>query len=460
MELTPFDRWMSPNLKGMIIVILENKVPKKWDIVPIPFGINGSGNSFKKWNMVEFEVASIPMNLSMQSRSAPLRLLLMLNWILLGVAMMAQLLMMVLNRGHSLPILNILGLAIFALMGFFFPKRWEHKLLYTGSEFGLLMVLTFVGKFPLSTLLYIVLVIRNCMLLAGQNPWQRGLRLIITVLAYVICLISQGYRLWYGYFPVRVLLDQIGLFVFGFAIVLGLVILFLQLLVDAVLAERKGQELLADANHQLRQYALQVEELATEQERNRIARDIHDSLGHSLTVFNIHVEAALRLLHSDPLEAEALLVEVKQLGKKALQDVRQSVTVLRADPLQGKSLSAAIALLVEEFQRTTGLVPTFTLEIDTPLPHKLNSTLYRLIQESLTNICKHAAATEVAIGIQQKKEEIQVIVKDNGRGFDLQRNPSGFGIQGMKERTLALSGTLNIKTSPGQGCHIHCIFPL
>jgi signal transduction histidine kinase len=331
MERTPFDRWMSLNLNGIAIVALENKVPQNRDKVPQKIGTDGSSNFFNEWNRVELEVALISMNLSIQPQSAPLRLLLLLNWILLGVAMMAQLLVMVLNRGHSSPILNILGLMLFALMGFLFPQRLEHKLLYTVSEFGLLVVLTFVGKFPLPTLLYVVLVIRNCILLAGQDPWQRSFRLIVTVLTYVICLISQGHRLWYGYLPIRIALDQIGLSAFGFAIVLGLVVLFLQLLVDAVLAERKGQELLADANHQLRQYALQVEELATEQERNRIARDIHDSLGHSLTVFNIHVEAALRLLHSDPLEAEALLVEVKQLGTKALEDVRQSVTVLRAD---------------------------------------------------------------------------------------------------------------------------------
>jgi signal transduction histidine kinase len=81
------------------------------------------------------------------------------------------------------------------------------------------------------------------------------------------------------------------------------------------------------------------------------------------------------------------------------------------------------------------------------------------VQESLTNICKHAAATEVAIAIQQTSKELQVIVQDNGKGFDLRHNPSGFGLQGMQERILALAGELKIKTAPGQGCHIHAIFP-
>ena len=193
-------------------------------------------------------------------------------------------------------------------------------------------------------------------------------------------------------------LREIGSWLIGFAIVFGLVFLFLHLLVDAILAERKGQEQLTLANEQLRQYALQVEELATVQERNRIARDIHDSLGHSLTVFNIHIAAALRLLHADPAEAEALLLEAKQIGTQALQDVRESVSLLR-DPLQGRSLAEAVTSLATDFQRTTGIKPTCHLEIDRPLSTELNYTLYRLVQESLTNIYKHAKATEVAIEI-------------------------------------------------------------
>ncbi|NKB18036.1 MAG: sensor histidine kinase [Pseudanabaena sp. CRU_2_10] len=401
------------------------------------------------------------MNLTLHHRSSsPLRLLLLLEWVLLGVAAIAQILVAVVNPDLGLPLLNGIGLIVFAAMGFISPCRWADKLLYTVSEFVLLILLTFMGEFPLPTLLYIVLVIRNCVLLAGQNTLQGRLRSIVTALAFAICLLSQTYRLWFGRLPLEVPLNRIGLVWIGFSIVFGLVFLFLQLLVDAVLAERKGQEQLAKANAQLRQYALRVEELATEQERNRIARDIHDSLGHSLTVFNIHIAAALRLLHSDPTEAEALLLEVKQLGTQALQEVRQSVKVLRADPFQGRSLFEAISTLIDEFQRATGITPTCTIEIDRPLSDELNFTLYRLVQESLTNICKHAAATEVAIAIQQTSREIQAIVQDNGKGFDLKCDPSGFGLQGMQERILALAGALKIKTAPGQGCHIQAIFPV
>ena len=395
----------------------------------------------------------------MQSRSSPLRLLLLLEWVLLGGVVSVQIFTALVNPPASSLIFNLLGLAIFTGMRHNFPERRTGKPIYTAIEFGLLFLLTFVGQIPMPALLYIVLTIRNCVLLAGQDAARGRLRSIVTGLAFVACLLSQCYLLWSGRTLVKVPLRQVGSLLIGFAIVFGLVFLFLHLLVDAILAERKGQEQLTLANTQLRQYALQVEELVTAQERNRIARDIHDSLGHSLTVFNIHIAAALRLLHTDPDEAEALLLEAKQLGTQALQDVRESVSLLR-DPLQGRSLTEAVSGLATDFQRTTGIKPTCNLAIDRSLCAELNYTLYRLVQESLTNICKHAKATEVAIEIYQNATQIHAIVRDNGKGFDLDRHPAGFGLQGMQERTSALGGELKVESAPGRGCQIQVIFPL
>ncbi len=400
------------------------------------------------------------MNFPWYARSSPINLFLMLEWVLLGVAAFIQILVAIGHPHIGIPILNMLGIAIFGAMRSIFPHRWSHKLLYTAAEFGLLILLAFWGDFPLPSLLFVVLTMRNCVLLSGEDRLESRVRSIVTFLAFLICLLAQAYRLWAGrmFFPVAP--AQIGTVGVGLAMLFGLTFLFLHLLIDAVLAAQKGQEQLTQANTRLREYALRVEELATLQERNRIARDIHDSLGHSLTVFNIHIGAALRLIHTDPPEAEALLLEVKQLGSQTLQEVRESVTMLRADPLQGRSLYDAIASLVLEFDRTTGIQPTFTYEILAPLSVELNFTLYRLVQESLTNIRKHAAASEVAIAIDQTATEIHATVRDNGKGFDLHHNPSGFGLQGMEERSLALGGSLKITTAPDRGCQIQVVFPL
>jgi signal transduction histidine kinase len=112
-----------------------------------------------------------------------------------------------------------------------------------------------------------------------------------------------------------------------------------------------ANEQLAIANAQLRQYTLKIEELATVEERNRIARDIHDSVGHALTVLNLHLEVALKLWQSDPTEATEFLTEAKHLGSNALKEVRQSITALRVDPLEGLSIQEAITSLVKDFQR-------------------------------------------------------------------------------------------------------------
>lgn len=205
---------------------------------------------------------------------------------------------------------------------------------------------------------------------------------------------------------------------------------------------------------------MRIEELATVKERNRIAREIHDSLGHSLTVFNLYLEAALRLLSTEPQEAEALIREAKQVGTTVLGEVRQSVTSLRNDPLNSISLPEAIHNLTSEFHRSTGILPHTEIILDTSLPQLLSITIFRIIQESLTNICKHAEANHVSINLIQSADIIHLTITDNGKGFDLSKNTTGFGLQGMKERATALSGELEIITAPQQGCKLQAKIPL
>jgi signal transduction histidine kinase len=392
------------------------------------------------------------MRLRLHTQSSyPLNIVLTLEWLLLAVAAISLIVMAITNRASGI-ILNSLGFITLAGMGLYFPEKWRDKWLYTALEFLILLLLAFVLGFPLPATLFIVVVIRNCVLFADEDLLQRS---AITVICFVTCIIAQSLRLWQGHFVFAIAFNQIGIVWFALLIVFGLVILFLQLLVDTVMVQKRSQE-------QLRKYALQIEDLATVQERNRIARDIHDSLGHSLTIFNIHLEAAIRLLESEPAEAKALLLEVKQIGKQSLQEVRGSVMMLRADPLQGKSLEVAIAHLVTDFQKTTGIIPHYIFEVALAenISEDLKVTIYRLVQESLTNIYKHSRASEVAIAIHQTTKEVTVCVKDNGKGFYLNHNPTGFGLQGMKERTTAIAGDLQIKTAPNQGCEIHAVFTL
>lgn len=203
-----------------------------------------------------------------------------------------------------------------------------------------------------------------------------------------------------------------------------------------------------------------IEELATLEERNRIARDIHDSLGHALVALNIQMETALALWQQDPERAFRTLVEAKQLGSDALQATRQSISDIRTDPLQGQLLEDAIATLTQEFQRTTGVQPTCQINVTQPLSHSVSTVVYRLVQEGLTNICKHADATAVTIQIQSLDAGLVIRLQDNGNGFQVDTHGSGFGLQGMRERLRSLGGTLDVTSGPGAGCCLTALLPL
>lgn len=395
----------------------------------------------------------LSMRLPFHLEASPQRLLLLLEWLLLALVFLGQIFVTLNQFNLEMLIGNSIGLIVFSGLGFVLPTRRSHKLLYTFVEFSLILFFVFIGEISLFSLLYIVLVIRNCFLLEGYD------RLVITAITFIQYVLCHAYRVLYGLFPLSVPAEKAGLLWVGPILTVGMVMLFLQLLVDAVMTEQKSRQNLAIAHARLRQYALRVEELATVQERNRIARDIHDSLGHSLTVFNLHLEAARRLLHTDPAEVEALLSEAKELSTKALKDVRESVTTLRADPLQGRSLQDGISCLMADFFRATNVNPHYKIDIPTPLPNELNITIFRIVQEGLTNISKHAKASSVEINLKATDTGVQVTICDNGQGFEWDNNTTGFGLQGMRERVQAIAGQFTVMTAPSQGCKITALLP-
>lgn len=376
---------------------------------------------------------------------------------MLGIIALIEFLTFQLPPHPRQPLVNFICLALFGIIGLELPKNQPvDKAIYTGLEIGFILVSSIWGGIRLAPLLIIIFVIRNCFIFKGNS------RLIITLFAFVLFVVSELYRIQNMPRPmgIRFLPPERFIFIFvSSTILFGLVVVFLQLLVDAVLSERESREELAQANAQLRQYALRIEDIATLQERNRIAREIHDSLGHSLTVFNLHLEAALRLLDANPTEAKEFISEAKQLGATALKDVRQSVATLRSDIWRGQSLETAIASLIEDCYKSTGILPILSLDLQQQIPAEVKMAIYRIIQESLTNICKYATATEVEITIEAKID-VHLIVRDNGRGFNLNQNTTGFGLQGMRERTQALGGQFKIVTAPAQGCQIIANFPL
>jgi signal transduction histidine kinase len=356
------------------------------------------------------------------------------------------------------PELSIFSLVVFALMGLILPKRNNiTKLIYTVSEILLILITGLLGgRFArLFPFLYIILVTRSCLI------FQLPGRLFVTSLSFTLFLLTT--QLKYQLFSFQASAqaqERFRFFSLSWSLVFGSSLVFVLLMMNAVLSERQSREKLAVANEKLRQYAMRIENQATLEERNRIAREIHDSLGHSLTALNLQLETALKLWQSNPIKAQTFLARAKELGSKALKDVRQSVSTMRSNPLQEQSLERAIAILSEDFHRSNGILPICRNNLEYSLSAEINTAIYRIIQESLTNISKYAVATEVKLEITTIKGYLRLTIQDNGKGFDLKQNTTGYGLQSMRDRSLALGGEFTINSAPGSGCKITVNIPL
>jgi signal transduction histidine kinase len=221
--------------------------------------------------------------------------------------------------------------------------------------------------------------------------------------------------------------------------------------------ERLAQEL-SRANQQLRFHAVQAEELATIRERNRLAREIHDSLGHYLTTVNMQLEAARAVMESDPAKALDALQKAQALTREGLADVRRSVASLRASPGAERPLPEALAELVAD-SRTSGLSTELTI---TGSPRDVSQaaqlTLYRAVQEALTNVRKHAQASRAQLGLDYAAAGlVRLTLRDDGRGASAVEG--GFGLLGIRERVHLLGGEVVITTSPGNGFALEITLP-
>ena len=201
------------------------------------------------------------------------------------------------------------------------------------------------------------------------------------------------------------------------------------------------------ANEQLRAHAAQAEDLATTRERNRLAREIHDGLGHYLTVVKTQLDAAAALLPASPGPARESVTKAAALAAEALDDVRRSVGTLRTDTAR-PPLPEALQRLTQE----AGLPVAVRLDgAARPLPPGIEHALFRAAQEGLTNIRKHAAATTAELALDFRAPgRVTLSVTDNGRGANGAAT-DGFGLVGIRERIEVLGGRVASGNRAGGG---------
>jgi signal transduction histidine kinase len=229
------------------------------------------------------------------------------------------------------------------------------------------------------------------------------------------------------------------------------------------------EKLLSDleiSHLKLQAYTEQVADLAAAEERNRLARDIHDSLGHYLTAVNIQLEKALLYQSRNPEEAFKAIRDAKQAATDALRDVRLSVSALRNTEIPF-SLRNALEKLVQAINGNR-LSVQFNIQGDeSEYSRSALMTLYRAAQEGLTNIQKHSRATLAELKIEFGDQEANLTISDNGQGFDPdileQTNQSqvqpGFGLRGIRERIEMARGRLALQTEPQHGTRLTITVP-
>ncbi len=221
--------------------------------------------------------------------------------------------------------------------------------------------------------------------------------------------------------------------------------------------ERLVEEL-QEANQQLREYAVQAEELAVTKERNRLAREIHDGLGHYLTTIHMEIQAARAVMANDPQRSKAMLEKAQGLTQDALTDVRNSVSTLRATPDENLPLPEMVKKLLENCASMNLETELKVVGDPRSISPQVRLTLYRATQESINNICKHSQASQVWVCLDYlEPQAIRLMVQDNGVGAE--QIDGGFGLLGLKERVNLLNGELTIQTAKDQGFRLEIKVP-
>ncbi len=200
--------------------------------------------------------------------------------------------------------------------------------------------------------------------------------------------------------------------------------------------------------------------LGAAEERNRLAREIHDTLAQGLTAVSLQLESADALLETDAEAAKIrqVIQHALALTRANLEEARRSVMDLRAAPLEEQTLVAALAALAEQ---TAVPVDLLVHGQERPLPRRLETGIYRLVQEALQNVSLHAQARRAVVELGFEPFEVRLVVADDGLGFDPTAVSSDrFGLIGMNERVRLLNGRFHLQSAPGEGTRIEAILPV
>lgn len=219
----------------------------------------------------------------------------------------------------------------------------------------------------------------------------------------------------------------------------------------------QANDKLSVLNMQLKVYAAESEHMAETRERNRLAREIHDTLGHALTGIIAGADACIQMLEISPEMARRQMERIAETARAGMNEVRRSVNALRPDALERFRLSEALAKLCSEMQQTSHAdINLYIQPEELRLSQDEEDAVYRIVQESVTNAVRHGHATEIEVCLTGKNRHLTITVQDNGIGCAVIEQ--GFGLRHMRERLRLLGGSL--RYSGDSGFRIEASIPL
>ena len=311
------------------------------------------------------------------------------------------------------------------------------------GELSLIVTASFLGPHRLYRYLNLIVVGKAVLLLNRSSLVALIVADLIQQFVFVVALAREPVR-YVALFPwllKRPLIISIEYWVY-FVVELLLVVFIATL----ILSEQKSRQ-------RAEQLKLDMDSMSMALERERIARDIHDSLGHALIGLNVQLQLAQRLQDSDPSKTRQAIDLARGFATRAVADVRRAVKAVRDSHFD---FPAAVKEIVETIESNGDCTVTMNLD-PLSLPPKLSHNLFFLIQESLTNVHKHAHATSILLELRCD-DHIHLRIKDNGIGFSREDTVPGFGINGMKERVASMGGTITI-IGDGQGTEVSITLP-
>jgi signal transduction histidine kinase len=259
--------------------------------------------------------------------------------------------------------------------------------------------------------------------------------------------------------------SEVGIpLIFVYAVIYFLLAAYIAIIREAEAARQQSEQQQAElqsAYQQLQTYTVQAEELAVLQERNRLARELHDSVTQSLHSSTLLAEAGQRVASAGDIErARGYLIRLGEISQQALREMRLLVYELRPLALTGIGLEAALQQRLDTVERRSGVEVELSVEEGIDIPTGVEEELYRIAIEALNNALKHANPTKVTVALSEEEKReipcIALLIMDDGKGFDLDSKDEagGLGLVSMQERIEKLGGELTIISAPGEGTQV------